>query len=600
MRPLGPNPQDRPNWETMNEGQRRYAMEQWNLARVRRGERFDPPSDDDGTDAGQVLNDFINEVDLPSDDELPDIDLLFDSDDDVSEHPSQSQGEPSSQGSSQASGVSDFLNQVRERQNMDVDGGVSSSSGGGGVKRQQSNQGGKALKANKQGDTRIHGSALPGTSGNTDGMDDSTGIGGAQGVPHVFRAPKINILSQSFRFEKQWKFTSFGVAPQIIKTTAGNEWGLTSSLVNIPWEYAFMYMSPAEYNRMKDFPGIHAVSCHIKITQFNPRVAFNTGETLSQTATLNQNKFLLIAEGLKNYDYMKVLDLEYTYDTTEPMKPTAFKTTTGEQSRDQLKTYMYGLDNNSSIFSTIVPTAASGSELELLRYATCFIPVNDNSKLAGFPPFNNHVHEFNAMDFVGKPILEKSYHFKYAPLQAAREYLPAVNTTGLNAYSVPTGTKNEIMKEKNYTVASDTLAQADATSQLTRKANGVQSNYFADPNTYTKYPMEQDGAFMENNDRGSGHSQQPSLHVGVRAVPKLTTIDDSRQATSWLDTQMYYYMTCELICKSDDKYPNLKHGPFNVSSKAQFQATSGNNWVYQSYDQQNFQGRYTNNQLAIV
>ena len=38
-----PPPYERPNWERMNEGQRRYAMEQYNLALVRRGQYFEPP-----------------------------------------------------------------------------------------------------------------------------------------------------------------------------------------------------------------------------------------------------------------------------------------------------------------------------------------------------------------------------------------------------------------------------------------------------------------------------------------------------------------------------------------------------------------------------
>lgn len=596
IRPLGPPPYDRPNWGTMNEGQRRYAMEQYSLARVRRGEQVvdddylkylrGEEQEDEDFDIDAFVNNVYDENFAGGNNEEPsdDSDSLPDT---------------------QESGVDDFLDQVRSRQEseMEVDPVSSSSGGGGGVKRGGAVQGGRAAKANKQGDTRSHGSALPGTSGNTDGMEESTATGGAQGVPHVFRAPRINILSQTFRYEKQWKFTSFGIAPQIIKTTAGTEWGLTSSLVAVPWEYLFMYMSPAEYNRSIDFPGFHAVSCHIRITQFNPRVAFNTGETLSQTATLNQNKFLLLAKGLKQIDYMKILDSEYVYDTTEPMKPTAFATTTGQASRDSLKTYMYGLDNNSSIFTSIVPTAATGAELELLRYATCFIPVSDGSQLAGFPPFNNHVEEYNAMDFVGKPILEESYKFKYAPIQAARSIITDVNTTGSASLNYGAGNDNEIQKIKTYNVTNDNVQQADFANNLTRKVNnGAVNSYFNDStNVYTKYPLEQDAVFFENNDRAGGHSQQPSLHVGVRAVPKLTTVDNSRQASSWLDTQMYYYVTCELICKSDDKYPRLKRGPYNVPSKAQFQAQNAGNtsWYTTNYDLQNMQGRHLLSTVAV-
>ncbi|PRD25778.1 UNVERIFIED_CONTAM: hypothetical protein NCL1_39929 [Trichonephila clavipes] len=42
-RSLGPPPDERPNWENLNEGQKRYAYEQYNLARVRRGLPIDHP-----------------------------------------------------------------------------------------------------------------------------------------------------------------------------------------------------------------------------------------------------------------------------------------------------------------------------------------------------------------------------------------------------------------------------------------------------------------------------------------------------------------------------------------------------------------------------
>lgn len=45
-RPLGPPPDERPNWGRLNEGQRRYAWEQYNLAKVRRGIQVDHPIPD--------------------------------------------------------------------------------------------------------------------------------------------------------------------------------------------------------------------------------------------------------------------------------------------------------------------------------------------------------------------------------------------------------------------------------------------------------------------------------------------------------------------------------------------------------------------------
>ena len=67
-RPLGPPPDERPNWDSLNEGQRRYAWEQYNLAKVRRGIPIDHPipgtSNAEPAQLNQEEQDYINEFDL--------------------------------------------------------------------------------------------------------------------------------------------------------------------------------------------------------------------------------------------------------------------------------------------------------------------------------------------------------------------------------------------------------------------------------------------------------------------------------------------------------------------------------------------------------
>ena len=81
VKPLGPNPQDRPNWNSLNEGQRRYAMEQWKLARVRRGEHFDNASGARGLvnvdGSGQKIGATVNTYTLTGNITLADGHLLL-------------------------------------------------------------------------------------------------------------------------------------------------------------------------------------------------------------------------------------------------------------------------------------------------------------------------------------------------------------------------------------------------------------------------------------------------------------------------------------------------------------------------------------------
>ena len=67
-RPLGPPPDERPNWDNLNEGQKRYAWEQYNLAKVRRGIPIDHPtpgtSNAEPAQPNTQEQDYINEFDL--------------------------------------------------------------------------------------------------------------------------------------------------------------------------------------------------------------------------------------------------------------------------------------------------------------------------------------------------------------------------------------------------------------------------------------------------------------------------------------------------------------------------------------------------------
>ena len=143
------------------------------------------------------------------------------------------------------------------------------------------------------------GSKLPGTSGNTDGMTGAGGTGDDQSRAVATMPRGIHTPTYSWTFKKKHKFLTFGVANAIINEalTSGtvlNRWALTTSLANLPWEYAFMYISPAEFKRLQQFNGVFASKARVRVFQYNPRVAFQTADTTSTQATLNQNKFTSI------------------------------------------------------------------------------------------------------------------------------------------------------------------------------------------------------------------------------------------------------------------------------------------------------------------
>ena len=79
----------------MNEGQRRYAMEQWKLARIRRGEKFDSPTIFEANE-----QDYIDNFDL-----------------DFLGSPSTSTGGPEAEENQEDQAIEDFLDQITANQN---------------------------------------------------------------------------------------------------------------------------------------------------------------------------------------------------------------------------------------------------------------------------------------------------------------------------------------------------------------------------------------------------------------------------------------------------------------------------------------------------
>lgn len=422
VRPLGPNPQDRPNWDTMNEGQRRYAMEQWNLARVRRGEYFEPPGDDDQhITQADAINDF-------------DLDLL---------------GSPQEAGtSSQHSedGVEDFLQQVRDRQdnremagNDDLPMEVSSSQGS---KRPAESASGIPAKVTK--------SSAPGTGKNTDGSNP--GGTNAGGSPAILRPIGLHMEHMRRTYHKKHRFLTAANANVILAEAASGtvpkRFALTTAMASIPWEYLFMYMSPAEYNRMKEYPGTRAISCHVTVKAWNTRVAFQTGDTTSSNATLNQNKFLQVAKGIRSIPFIVSSNRRYKYTPTEPMIPTGFNDQTSEEYRDGLKTAMYGYDNNSPNFTKAPPANATGAEIYLQDYLTIYTidataTDADKTYLPGFPPYKDFIEEFDASACINGVVASMDYEFGYAPLVPNYAAVPINRISTTSTQTFPIGTSNE-------------------------------------------------------------------------------------------------------------------------------------------------------------
>lgn len=566
-----PPPYERPSWGRMNEGQKRYAMEQYNLALVRRGAKFTPPQDD-------------------SEDEDFDIDNFVNNAYDALGVPTEHQGAPQNQqiadedtNSQEDAAANNFLEQLDRVPHISPIPSLLSpmDSSQGSQNSQLSSVGSKRGAPNRQGPpakkgkATTSGSALPGTSGNTDGMVGGSVNGAEESVPIEPIRRGITNHKLTFTYSKRWKFLTFGIADQILNDVVGTttqRWALTTSLAAIPWEYAFFYISPAEWDRLQDYRGVFAKHCNISVSQFNPRVAFQTADTTSTTATLNQNKFTRWGIGLRSNGGLYCSDRDYVYSSDEPMKPTGFDTATPVQNRLKLKDAMYGVSNTSSqaTLNANIPAYATGQELELQNYLTVYAPKDFD---IGFPPYDQYCHEGNSMDYLGQEIISKSYNFEYAPLQKKHNavfpnFLKDANEGNIDVFC---GTKYEGSWVKNLPTSRDTTPSMtnEADFKYTGDSTGanIDNTNFDNNRPYYKFPMEQHGTYMELNRKPMDYANQESIHVGVRAVPKLSTNANLIQADSWLDTQIYWIVQASLTVEATDSYFYIRGEPSVMPSQ---------------------------------
>lgn len=572
QRPLGPNPKDRPNWDSMNEGQKRYAMEQWKLARVRRGEYFNPPGEEKmSDDAYEILNDF-------------DLSVLG--------SPPEEQNQPDLPTSQEEQAAEEYINQLSNMNNEHVTSSQPSTSGSG-VKRPRTEP---PMDTKGSANTK-HGTSLPGTGGNLGGMTE----GGSSVPTPIFKPIGRHTETFTQTFHKKWRFLTSANANVILLDKASEgpvphpeRWALTTALANIPWEYAFFYMTPAEFQRISNFPGAKAKNCKVTVKSWNTRVAFQTGDTQTSNATLNQNKFIQIGKGLRSCPYLMASDRQYKFENTEPMKPVSFQTVNSAAHREQLKIAMYGYDNDETAKMTLAPPSDStGAEIYIRDYLTVYtLKKNTGTLKPGFPQLKNLIEEYDASACINQTVAALDYDFEYAPLTPNWAAVPYNDITDTQAQSLTAGNKIEGLSMKTVYPAQNNGPQMEYNySRKYIQGLNFDDKYFTEGQNYSIAPLEQAGLFEELNSRGYKDCQQPSLHVGIRAVPKLTTIDTGIQATSFLDAQGYFEVEAELTIESYDDYTHIRQGCFAPPTKGQLQIYSGTRPLSYSFDYPNLYGR---------
>lgn len=523
-----PPPNERPNWHRLNEGQRRYAWEQYNLALVRRGVKFPKPVTERNED--DINLDEI--IDRSHPDERRIIDELNESHsnpEDPDEILAQLPDAPESD-------IQDFDESHFESHSQSFNNQYDNN---------MASQSGIPMNGPPQKRPRVETqSKLIGTAKGQGENGQPTADSGVRAfkLPH----PSSDIHSYVRYYRKIHRIFTFGIAYKPILNPDGMPKGvyMTTPLCEVPWNRPFWYINESEFATLPN--GSSITSCGIKVCQRNVRVAFPTNSTANNLATLNQNKNVIYSIGLnKNVDSLPVT---YTsFDSAQPMVPTGIKKISNLM-WEKLYTEMYG---NITNHKNTMPRHQFGQPMMYNVYAAIanVDPSEASVKYDGWQCIQNYYNEVDADHTSGSYILEHNYKprcgmIKYPITAVQRAYADGTVEIPRGSHNLEPHTTQIQIKDRE----AELITQR--TDQCKALVNVADISDIIEKCTYIKYGLFEHGPPIA----------QPSIHVGVQPTYALSTpqlvSEDSNQ--SFTDTQALFEIVAE--CEINTAYPSHRPG----------------------------------------
>lgn len=502
----------------MNEGQRRYAMEQYNLALVRRGLPIDHPIPEESggeseyetaheeSDTETLVGDTQETGGYETADELED--ELHEATPDM-----PPPGKPSSGAGSQVAGPSG------------------------------TGKGGKGIKRTNTGESGFSddGFGLPGT-GRDQGESAPSDVPGTRTVALPKPITGLNTYIRHFR--KVHRFISWGVSYQIIETKIGNITyrNITTPFANLPWDKIYFYLNPSEFDGLPN--GSWVTKVRVEVKARNVRVAFPTNSTATELATLNQNKDICYAVGLNKK--IPTINVQYkAFQDSQPMIPTDFEVDAESKHTDFMGD-LYG--KPWAVTPLTVPRHQMGIPTPLHAYA--IIPYAHDEPESGYPCLQSYYKDFDADAMTGQTVLREEYKpicsFIRRNLTPIYHPYPVVKKDDFITVQRQGGT-NQFSTDK---IKMDTANQP---ATLTDEPVGTWTATNWQPEMTSEIEKSQNLRFGNNGMKPVG--AQPSIHIAVQPTPALDTKAlQGKSNSSFTDTQAYWEVIAEM--EVNTKYPH--------------------------------------------
>ncbi|ALL74044.1 putative structural protein [Myzus persicae nicotianae densovirus] len=506
FRYLGPPPPERPNWQNLNSSQQRYSLEQYNKALARRS-----------------LPPYV----LGGVEEDPDLDWDYDGN-----------GNPNS---GEASGDHVANTSAPDNSTSNGNGGSSSgsmaSSSGSGSKRPADSSGSEPAPK------RAGGTSLPGTAAANDG-DPDTGNPSSENA--VIPRPIGHTGGYTMVYRKVHTFISYGCGWKVLRyLNTDNAYLGTTSLMSVPVDQPWFYMSPSEFKFLPRGAICTEVKC--KGVMRNPRTAFETNSSTSSLATLNQNKFMVKADALnlKTRGFNRKLTFG---NSSEPMDPT--NTENDQSSMKEFVRKLYGQDLDGSFSAKEgyeLPASYMNLPLMYNSYFCNFVNRNHNSGKLGWERFNEHITKVDASFTVGTTVLNYSYKPHVGILTLPHDPIfdacVSVQEPNSSKFAMLRNAGNE-PECQDFINAASGLFERRSDQKLTYVAENGWKRIFGNDRYCTNIDVGQYFRMFDKHEYSN--KVQPSVHVGIYPVHKLTTATNSIVPVNFTDVECTWDFETEM------------------------------------------------------
>lgn len=416
-------------------------------------------------------------------------------------------------------------------------------------------------------------------------------------IPDVPRPYNFKMSDGFGRITNAFSVLSYGFATRIlphpgnptpITTATAHVVLATTPLLEIPWDRVHMYINPGVYDSLPI--GSYVKSVHCKVIQRNIRVAFETAASDTTLATLNQNKFTVLGFGLNNKNDLRTSNMRYSVSgTASAMVPTGLS----DPNYDDIDECLYGYPQSVPAFNGVLsPTVGNpyGVPCNNFSFNTVLHPKNylvawnygykapgetDNVKDRGWYNLSTHIRKCPTGKVIDQEIVNQSYYPTYAPLKGQLEFAEYLRDN--IQINPPTGTTKVLVNLNNVNFTDHDIGKqfdgtqigisAESNSNPTEAQVQVNTNRNAYSLLVGRKSMIEKGQYYKQIDsNANGKYVQPSIHVGVASVPKLTTSTNEMVPTEFTDVQAYYDVELSMIIGFNYAHQNTYQDVFNVNA----------------------------------